>query len=89
MVRGLVVVAAIVGLMVAVKDGRPVRKAGLIASCAAVAAPEGRSGFWEACRPGRLEGRPNLARRSCVSEGIVEDVEYWRCPSRFASGGTG
>lgn len=89
MFRGLVAVVAVVGVMVAAKDGRALRETGLVSSCAAVTAPEGYAGFWEACRPGKLEGRPNLTRRSCVSAGIVAGIEYWRCPSRIATGSSG
>jgi hypothetical protein len=86
MFRGFVAVALIVAVMVAIKDGRALRETGLVASCFAVAAPVGQSGFWEACRPGKLEGRPNLGRRSCKSAGLVGNLEYWRCPSQIESG---
>ena len=86
MFRGFVVVVLIVAVMVAIKDGRALRETGLVASCAAVAAPVGQVGHWEACRPGKLEGRPNLTRRSCKSAGLVGNVEYWQCPSRLGSG---
>ena len=86
MFRGFVVVALIVGLMVTVKDGRALRETGLTGSCTAVVAPVGQSGFWEACRPGKLEGRPNLGRRSCKSAGLVGNLEYWKCPSQIATG---
>lgn len=89
MFRIFVVAALIVVVMAVVKDGRALRETGVLSSCEAVATPPGQSGYWEACRPGRLEGRPNLTRRSCISHGVATGVEYWRCPSRIASGRTG
>lgn len=87
MFRMFLIAALIVGGMVAIKDGRPLKKTGLVATCAAVSAPPGQNGgYWEACKPGKLEGRPNLARRSCNSAGVVANIEYWRCPERIGSG---
>lgn len=88
MFRGFVAVALIVAAMVVIKDGRALEEAGLVGSCTTVTAPAGQTGVWEACRPGKLEGRPDLKRRSCTSAGLVANVEYWRCPSRVGSGPT-
>ena len=72
-------------LMLAVKDGRVLAEAGLVGSCSAVRAPAGDAFDWQACRPGRLEGRPDLARKSCTSRGVVDGVEFWRCPAAVDS----
>jgi hypothetical protein len=85
MLRILLVTAALAGALFAVKDGRILARAGLVGSCSAVAAPAGEAAPWQACRAGRLEGRPDLSRRSCTSQGIVGDVEYWRCPGSVAT----
>jgi hypothetical protein len=77
------VTALIVGLMAVIADGRVLERAGLVGRCTAVAAPSGGSGSWQACRSGKLEGRPDLSRQSCVSEGISGTVEYWRCPEKI------
>lgn len=70
--------------MLAVKDGRILRTAGLTASCAVVQrAPDGAE--LDACRPGKLEGRPDLSRRGCTSAGLSGQSEYWRCPAPTAS----
>jgi hypothetical protein len=89
MFRIIVAAALIVAAMAIIKDGRALEETGLVSSCQAVAAPIGQSGYWEACRPGRIEGRPDLTRRSCVSQGVNAQVEYWRCPSPIASGQAG
>ena len=89
MFRAAAVVLLVVATMVTIKDGRALRETGLISSCSSVAAPAGQTGYWEACRPGKLEGRPDLKRRSCQSVGVSANVEYWRCPSPVDSGPSG
>ncbi len=82
MINAALLVTAIILAMVAIKDGRILREAGLLASCTALTSHNGEAGYWHACRPGRLEGRPDLSRRSCTSHGVDADYEYWRCPER-------
>jgi hypothetical protein len=84
MLRILIITAAIAALMFAVKDGRVLARAGLVGSCTDVVAPLGDGGAWQACRAGPLEGRPDLSRRSCSPQGLVREVEYWRCPTPLA-----
>ncbi|MGH3104300.1 MAG: hypothetical protein ACRDN6_09440 [Gaiellaceae bacterium] len=81
MLRIVLASVVLVAVMVAVKDGRVLRRAGLVGGCSAVTAPAGDANTWQACRPGKLEGRPSLAQRSCTSAGVVRGVEYWRCPA--------
>jgi hypothetical protein len=81
MLRVFIAAALVVAALVAVKDGRVLTRAGLVGSCSAVAAPAGQAGVWEACRAGKLEGRPDLSRHSCVSAGVRRGLEYWRCPA--------
>lgn len=74
----------ILAVMVAVKDGRLLRTTGLTATCSVVQrAPDG--GEVAACRPGKLEGRPDLSRRGCTDAGRSGSLEYWRCPAATAS----
>lgn len=89
MFRAAIIVVLAVALLVTMRDGRALRDTGLIASCTAVTAPYGQAGTWEACRPGRLAGRPNLKRQSCESVGMAADVEYWRCPAPVESAPAG
>ena len=84
--RGIVITAVlVVAAMLAVADGRVLAKSGLVGSCRAVAAPAGQLGDWEACRAGKLEGRPDLTNRSYVRHGVVGKDEYWRCPAPLDS----
>ena len=89
MFKALTVVFLGVALLVTMKDGRALRDTGLIATCTSVSTPAGEAGYWEACRPGKLEGRPDLKRRSCEPVGLTAGVEYWRCPSPIDSASAG
>ena len=80
-VRIAAITLVVAGLMAAVANGRLLEHSGLVARCTAAAAPRGDDGSWQVCRPGRLEGRPNLASKSCVSQALVGKAEYWRCPA--------
>ena len=86
MPRGIIFTAVLIlALMVAAKDGRLPREAGLTASCV-VAQQESDGGQIVACRAGSLEGRPDLTRRSCLADGSTGTYAYWRCPAAQASG---
>jgi hypothetical protein len=69
-------------VMVMIKDGRVLRTTGLTASCTVVQTA-GDGSEIEACKPGKLEGRPSLASRSCTSAGMRGSLEYWRCPAQL------
>ena len=80
MLKPIVVAAVLIfAVMVAVKDGRLLHTVGLTGSCPAVTTPGGA--ILEACKAGRLEGRPDLTKRSCTSAGVSGKLEYWRCPA--------
>jgi hypothetical protein len=68
-------------LLVGAREGRLPFTEGLVGRCTEITAPAGDAAQWQACRAGKLEGRPTLERRSCVSTGVVDEVEYWRCPA--------
>jgi hypothetical protein len=85
--RVFVAAALAVALMVGVKDGRVLDRAGLTGSCTTVPAPRGDTMVWEACRPGKLEGYPDLTRRSCFEARRVGRFVYWRCPAPLAGAG--
>jgi hypothetical protein len=81
-----VVIAAvlILALMLGIKDGRLTRDIGLSGSCHVVlTATDGTQ--LDACRSGRLAGRPDLSSKSCTSSGMRGNVEYWRCPAAVDS----
>ena len=85
--RGVLVAAVlIVALMVAVKDGRLMRKAGLTGGCTMIATESRETGAWQACTPGKLQGAPDLSRQSCTSVKKVGKTEYWHCPAGIESG---
>ena len=86
MLRIALVTAALAFALLAVKDGRVLARAGLVGTCSTVTAPADPQGSWEACRAGRLEGRPDLTRRSCKTHGVHAGLEYWRCPAPVSTG---
>jgi hypothetical protein len=80
-VKGIVAIAVcIVALMVAIKDGRVLHTAGLTGVCSPVSQTVDGAEL-EACKPGKLEGRPDLTKRGCKAAGVKDALEYWRCPA--------
>lgn len=86
--RVLAVATLVLALMVAIKDGRVLSKAGLAGSCAVVQTGADGSEL-EACRAGKLEGFPDLSRQGCRNAGVSGTYGYWRCPSSVAAGANG
>jgi hypothetical protein len=85
--KGVLVLGALVlALMIVIKDGRVLRKMGLIGSCVTIATPSGQTGSWVKCTSGKLQGAPDLSRHYCTSMQISGKVEYWRCPAPIQSG---
>jgi hypothetical protein len=82
----VLVTALLTAGLAVVKDRSFLDRTGLVGTCSVVESKSAGTEVWQACRPGRLQGRPNLVRKSCVSKGIVGDVEYWRCRTELGSG---
>jgi hypothetical protein len=78
----------VLALMVAVKDGRVLRETGLTGVCSTAQTFADGSQI-EACRPGKLEGRPDLSRQGCTAAGLTGRYQYWRCPAGVVSGPSG
>ena len=90
LLRILLVGSLALTAMIMVKDGRLLKNAGLLGSCRTASAPAAVHGVngtaqWLACRPGKLDGRPNPSQNGCTSEVIVGRTEYWACPSDVAT----
>jgi hypothetical protein len=82
MIKRVVAIATLVlALMVAVKTG-------LAGSCSVVQVAADGSEL-QACRAGKLEGRPDLRRDGCRDAGVSGSYGYWRCPSSVAVGANG
>jgi hypothetical protein len=86
--RILTAAALVFVVMLAIKDGRTFRVAGLTGSCTVVQTAADGSQL-ETCRPGRLEGRPNLSDHGCTPAGTSGAKEYWRCPAPVAASDVG
>jgi len=78
----------ILAVMIAIKDGRVLRSSSLTGSCTAVQTRTDGSEL-EACQGGKLEGRPDLSHRGCISFGIRGKLEYWHCPADLQAGNAG
>src|SRR6266498_3203527 len=88
--RGVLVGALLVlSLMVAIKDGRVLRKAGLTGGCTALTTPAGDTGSWAACTPGKLQGAPDLTRQGCplMEGGGKTQYRPWPGRLQFTPGG--
>jgi len=85
MVKSIVFIAVLIAAaMIAVKNGRILRAAGMIGHCAVFqTSSDGQQ--WEACSSGKLEGAPDLSRNGCTSAGLYAGQTYWRCPAPVAS----
>ncbi len=86
--RVVLTAVLIVALMLVVKDGRLLRNSGLTGACTVVQTL-GDGTQLEACRSGKLAGRPDLSRQGCRNVGLNGQDEYWRCPAAVASGPRG
>ena len=89
MIKWVVVTGALVlALMVAVKDGRLLRETGLTGACSSTQTLTDGTQL-EACRSGKLAGRPDLSREGCTAAGLTGTYQYWRCPASVMSGPSG
>ena len=83
MLKSIVAVGVcIFALMVVIKDGRVLRTAGVTGSCSVVQVFSDSSEL-TACRPGKLQGRPDLSRSGCRAVGSRAKVWYWSCPAGY------
>jgi hypothetical protein len=79
-VKGILAVAVcIVALMVVLKDGRLLQTTGLTGTCSHYS--QTADAEFEVCKPGKLEGLPDLTKRGCKIAGTKGKVEFWRCPA--------
>jgi hypothetical protein len=89
MVKRVVVAGVLVlVLMAAVKDGRVLRETGLTGRCSAAQTLADGTQL-EACRAGKLAGRPDLSHQGCTAAGVTGTTQYWRCPAGVVSGPSG
>jgi hypothetical protein len=89
MIKRIVAAGVVVlALMIAVKDGRILRSTGLTGACSS-AQTLADGGQLEACRSGKLAGRPDLSHNGCTVVGLTGTYEYWHCPASVKSGPSG
>ena len=78
--------AAVLSLLVTMKESSVVDRAELLGKCERIVTPAGDWGEWWACRDGKLSGAADLSARSCQGLGEAAGYEYWRCPASIAQG---
>lgn len=84
----IVIGALVIGVMVAIKDGRILRDAGLLSSCTTVAANGQDQPTLLSCTKGRLDGWPNETHNSCNLIAVHPTRQYWRCAAPVVSSQT-
>jgi hypothetical protein len=84
----IVVGALVIGVMVAIKDGRILRDAGLLSSCTTVSANSSDAPTLLRCTKGRLDGWPNETNNSCNLIAVHPNRQYWRCAAPVVSSQT-
>jgi len=83
MIKQIVAVGVcIFALMLVIKDGRVLRMSGLTGTCSIVQT-YADSSLLVACRPGKLDGAPDLSRRACTSGQLIAGARYWHCTAGF------
>jgi hypothetical protein len=83
MIRIWLIAMLAAALLVVARNTDLLHATGLLHSCSTVSAPSGRHGSWHSCRKGLLNGRADLSKQACHSEGRAGSREYWRCPARL------
>ena len=87
MLRIFAVAAALIALLIAVKDHRLLQRTHLVGACATVStAKDGTE--WRSCADGWLSGKPTLARASCTDAGPRGRIELWHCPASLVQNAT-
>jgi hypothetical protein len=83
MIRIWLIAMLAAALLVVARNTALLHATGLLSSCSTVSAPPGRHGSWRSCRKGLLDGRADLSKDACRSEGRMGSRDYWRCPARL------
>ena len=86
-IRVLLVAVLVLGLMLAIRDGRLTRKLGLISKCQTVATPAGQLGQpqpgetveFRQCTKGLIDGRRSLKNDGCTVVDEQGKIDVWRC----------
>ena len=81
----LIVGGLVVGLMVGLRDGRLMARAGLLSSCNAVLVNGSPDPALQSCSKGRLDGFPDLTNKSCRRIAVHPEREVWQCEAPIVS----
>lgn len=84
----LIVGGLAIALMVAIRDGRILRDAGLLSHCDAVSVNGKVDPTMLSCSKGRLDGFPDMTNKSCNLIAARPEHEFWRCQAPVVSSQT-
>ena len=84
----LAVGVVVIGVMIAVKDGRVLRDAGLLSKCNAVTVNGKVDPSVLSCTKGRLDGYPDMSNKSCNLIAVHPNHQLWRCAAPVVSSQT-
>jgi hypothetical protein len=84
----LIVGGLAIALMVAIRDGRVLRDAGLLSHCDAVSVNGKVDPTMLSCSKGRLDGFPDMTNKSCSLVAARPQHEFWRCQAPVVSSRT-
>lgn len=88
LLRIFAVGAVVIALMVAVRDGRVLRDAGLLSHCNSVTVNGRGDPTLLSCSKGRLDGWPDMTNKSCSLIAVHPNREYWHCQAPVVSSQT-
>jgi hypothetical protein len=88
LVKILIVGVVLIGAMAAIRDGRVLRDAGLLSTCAPATVNGKSDPTMLSCSKGRLDGWPNMTDKSCDLVAVHAKHEYWKCAAPVVSSQT-
>jgi hypothetical protein len=77
-----------IGVMVAIRDGRVLKDAGLLSTCNAVTVDGKADPTVLSCTKGRLDGFPDMSNKSCNLIAVHPNRQLWRCEAPVVSSQT-
>ena len=84
----LAVGVVVIGAMVAIRDGRVLRDAGLLSTCNPVTVAGKTDPTVLSCSKGRLDGFPDMSNKSCSLIAAHPSRQFWRCQAPVVSSQT-
>jgi hypothetical protein len=87
-IRFALLAALVAAGLFVVQRHQVLQNAGLVGHCSRIVTPQGKSGFWHECVPGKVTGMPGLSLSSCKRVAHSPTRDVWRCPTELESNKT-